>query len=191
MAQLKLLIAGLGNPGKQYERNRHNAGFMILDLLAEEWGENLSHSPKDKEVRAKLERNGATIFLLKPLEYMNLSGRAVTEISKKNGISPSNILVAHDEIDFPFGKIKLKQGGGHGGNNGIRDILDKLGSPDFTRLRFGVGKPEDSDLVSGHVLSNFNKEEVEKLPELLEQAKQKILGWIREREALFQKHSDK
>ncbi|TGK56669.1 aminoacyl-tRNA hydrolase [Leptospira wolffii] len=189
MAQLKLLLVGLGNPGRQYERNRHNVGFLLLDDLAKDW--DVTYSSSAKESKGKIDRNGITFHFLKPLEYMNLSGRAVAELARKNGIPPENILVIHDEVDFPFSKLKFKQSGGHGGHNGLKDIIEKLGSPDFFRLRFGVGKPGDSALTSGHVLSNFRKEEMEQMPELFLAAKQKISDWVREREILFSKASDK
>ncbi len=189
MAQLKLLLAGLGNPGRQYEKNRHNIGFLLLDDLAKDWGVSLSSS--SKEEKGKIDRNGIQFHFLKPMEFMNLSGKAIGDYSRKNGIPAENILVIHDEVDFPFAKLKFKQSGGHGGHNGLRDIIEKLGSPDFFRLRFGVGKPGDSALTSGHVLANFKKEEWEQLPELFTQAKQKISDWVREREILFSKASDK
>ncbi|EQA37665.1 aminoacyl-tRNA hydrolase [Leptospira inadai serovar Lyme str. 10] len=189
MAQLKLLIVGLGNPGTKYERNRHNIGFLLIDDLAEEWGASFQKS--NNEEKARIDRNGSSFFLLKPLEFMNLSGRAVADLARKNGIAAQNILIVHDEVDFPFSKIKFKQGGGHGGHNGLRDIIEKLGSSEFFRLRFGVGKPGDSSLTADHVLSNFNKEELEQLPNLFQQSKQKIADWIRERETLFRKVTDK
>lgn len=189
MAQLKLLLVGLGNPGRQYEKNRHNIGFLLLDDLAKDWG--VSYSSSSKEEKGKVDRNGTTFHFLKPLEFMNLSGKSVSDFARKNGIPPQNILVIHDEVDFPFAKLKFKQNGGHGGHNGLRDIIERLGSPDFFRLRFGVGKPGDSALTAGHVLANFRKEEMEQLPELFDQAKQKIAEWVREREILFSKASDK
>ncbi|TGK08668.1 aminoacyl-tRNA hydrolase [Leptospira fletcheri] len=189
MAQLKLLIVGLGNPGAKYERNRHNVGFLLLDDLAKEWGAALQTS--SKEEKTKIDKNGIFFYLLKPLEYMNLSGRAIAETARKNGIPPDNILVLHDEVDFPFSKLKFKQGGGHGGHNGLRDIIEKLGSSNFFRLRFGVGKPGESSLTADHVLSNFTKEEWERLPGLFSDSKEKIANWVREREVLFQKASDK
>ncbi|PJZ26003.1 aminoacyl-tRNA hydrolase [Leptospira hartskeerlii] len=189
MANLKLMIVGLGNPGQKYERNRHNIGFLVLDDLVKDWGVDMNHS--SKEAKGKMDKDGVSYYFLKPLEYMNLSGKAVSELSRKNGIPPENILVIHDEVDFPFSKLKFKQSGGNGGHNGIKDISEKLGSPDFFRLRFGVGKPGDSALTAGHVLSNFSQEEMSKLPELFDQAKQKIKDWVRERQIIFSKASDK
>ncbi|TGJ99078.1 aminoacyl-tRNA hydrolase [Leptospira semungkisensis] len=189
MANLKILLVGLGNPGPKYEKNRHNIGFLVLDDLAKDWGVSLSSS--SKEEKGKIDKDGISFHLLKPLEFMNLSGRAIAELSRKNGIQPENILVIHDEVDFPFAKLKFKLNGGHGGHNGLRDIIEKLGSPNFHRLRFGVGKPGDSSLTSGHVLANFNKEEISQFPELFTQAKQKISDWVRERQILFSKASDR
>ncbi|TGM96228.1 aminoacyl-tRNA hydrolase [Leptospira yasudae] len=190
MANLKLLLVGIGNPGQKYANHRHNIGFVILDsfLDSSSGGIYQTHS---KYSLARTDEDGITLFYLKPLEFMNLSGKAVAEIAKKNGIPPENILVIHDEIDFEFGKLKLKGGGGHAGHNGLRDIVEKLGANTFFRLRFGVGKPANSSEVPDYVLSNFLPEEKEKIPELVKASLQKISDWIRERKNGFQKLSDK
>ncbi|AOP34170.1 peptidyl-tRNA hydrolase [Leptospira tipperaryensis] len=188
MANLKLLLVGIGNPGQKYANHRHNIGFVILDSFLN--SSSGSYQENSKYSLARTDEDGITLFYLKPLEFMNLSGKAVAEIAKKNGIPPENILVIHDEIDFEFGKLKLKGGGGHAGHNGLRDIVEKLGSNAFFRLRFGVGKPSESSEVPNYVLSNFKPEEREKIPELLKASLQKISDWIRERKNGFQKVSD-
>ncbi|XDD48740.1 aminoacyl-tRNA hydrolase [Leptospira sp. WS92.C1] len=190
MANLKLLLVGIGNPGQKYANHRHNIGFVILDAFLDSSSGSGSYQENSKYSLARTDENGITLFYLKPLEFMNLSGKAVAEIARKNGIPAENILVIHDEIDFEFGKLKLKGGGGHAGHNGLRDIVEKLGSNAFYRLRFGVGKPVDSSEVPDHVLSNFKPEEKEKIPELVKASLQKISDWIRERKNGFQKNSD-
>ncbi|EKO14942.1 MULTISPECIES: aminoacyl-tRNA hydrolase [Leptospira] len=188
MANLKLLLVGIGNPGQKYVHNRHNIGFVILDSLLD--SSSGSYQTNSKYSLARTDEDGVTIFYLKPLEFMNLSGKAVAEIAKKNGILPENILVIHDEIDFEFGKLKLKGGGGHAGHNGLRNIVEKLGTNTFFRLRFGVGKPSITSEVPDYVLSNFLPNEKEKIPELVKTSLQKISDWIRERKNGFQKLSD-
>ncbi|TGK35001.1 aminoacyl-tRNA hydrolase [Leptospira gomenensis] len=188
MANLKLLLVGVGNPGQKYAHNRHNIGFVILDSFLE--SHSGSYQTNSKYSLARTDEEGLTLFYLKPLEFMNLSGKAVAEIAKKNGIPTENVLVIHDEIDFEFGKLKLKGGGGHAGHNGLRDIVEKLGNNSFFRLRFGVGKPSDVAEVPHHVLSNFNPDEREKIPALVRACEQKISDWIRERKNEFRKVSD-
>lgn len=183
MANLKLLLVGIGNPGQKYIHNRHNIGFVILDSLLD--SSSVSYQTNSKYSLARTDEDGVTIFYLKPLEFMNLSGKSVAEIAKKNGISPENILIIHDEIDFEFGKLKLKGGGGHAGHNGLRNIVEKLGTNTFFRLRFGVGKPSITSEVPDYVLSNFLPNEKEKIPELVKVSLQKISDWIRERKTDF------
>ncbi|TGL93025.1 aminoacyl-tRNA hydrolase [Leptospira barantonii] len=189
MANLKLLLVGIGNPGQKYVHNRHNIGFVILDAFLDSSSGGI-YQTNSKYSFARTDEDGITILYLKPLEFMNLSGKAVAEIAKKNGIPPENILVIHDEIDFEFGKLKLKGGGGHAGHNGLKNIVEKLGTNTFFRLRFGVGKPSTSSEVPDYVLSNFRPEEREKIPELVKSSLQKISDWIRERKNGFQKLSD-
>lgn len=158
---MKVLV-GLGNPGPKYELTRHNAGFLILDLLASENGISWQGQKFQGEF-AKGRILGEPCVLLKPQTFMNLSGRAVTQLLRffKSDIQ-SELIVFHDDIDVPFGKVKAKIGGGHGGNNGIRSIIDETGVKDFTRVKLGVGRPqrqEDGD-VSNWVLSPFTDDEL-------------------------------
>lgn len=153
------LIVGLGNPGQEYEKTRHNAGFLFLDLLVSKMGESwLSDSRFSGQV-ATVVINHTPIRLLKPMLYMNRSGQSVGNIARYYKIDVSEILVVHDELDFQAGVIKLKKSGGHGGHNGLKDIISHLGGNDFCRLRIGIGRPRASNLVANYVLSAPNKSE--------------------------------
>ncbi|HMV80937.1 MAG TPA: aminoacyl-tRNA hydrolase [Leptospiraceae bacterium] len=174
----KLLITGLGNPGKKYEMNRHNIGFIIADVLAESW--NISFD-RDSKCQSAKKSGDHLIIIIKPQEYMNLSGKAVQSFMSQYKIHPSNHLVLHDEIDFPFAKIKMKVGGGHAGHNGLRDIMEKTGNGDFHRLRFGVGKPQQKEFVADYVLSNFFDEEKKQLSELIKDSIKLIEEWVKSR----------
>ncbi len=149
------LIVGLGNPGDKYAKTRHNAGFWLLDNLAS----NFRYDKKFNADFAETFIGGQKVYLLKPLTFMNLSGDAVQKALQFYKISPENMLVAHDELDFPTGKCKLKQGGGHGGHNGLRDIIAKTGSKDFLRLRIGIDHPGDARQVANYVLKPPSKTE--------------------------------
>jgi PTH1 family peptidyl-tRNA hydrolase len=157
------LIAGLGNPGKKYERNRHNVGFRVADELVRRHG----FGPlKDKfgGLSGTGIIAGQRASIIKPMKYMNLSGFAVSQAVQFQGITPEELVVVHDEIDLPFARLRLKSGGGHGGHNGIRSIMEQLGHGDFMRVRIGVGRPETeagepgAGKVSNHVLSDFPSE---------------------------------
>ncbi len=136
------LVVGLGNPGAQYARTRHNAGFRFADALAAQLGASFAAEAKFAGDVAK----AGDLRLLKPATYMNLSGRAVAAVARFFAIAPDAILVAHDELDLPAGDAKLKFGGGHAGHNGLRDVVPQLGTADFWRLRIGIGHPRDSDV---------------------------------------------
>ncbi|HQR10360.1 MAG TPA: aminoacyl-tRNA hydrolase [Casimicrobiaceae bacterium] len=148
MTQPIRLVAGLGNPGREYAGTRHNAGFWFADALAEKLSASFASEAK---FGADVARAGA-LRLVKPMTYMNLSGRAVAGLARFFGIEPSEILVAHDELDLLPGKAKIKFGGGHAGHNGLRDIQAQLGSPDFWRLRIGIGHPRDTELTQQQVV---------------------------------------
>ncbi|MCG6148501.1 aminoacyl-tRNA hydrolase [Leptospira levettii] len=175
---IHFLIVGLGNPGDKYKNTRHNIGFMILDVLASEFGVSFKDAKKYAETTHTWE--GDKIHLLKPLEFMNLSGKATQTLANLYKIPPSQILVVQDEVDLPLGKIKNKIGGGTAGHNGLKDIVAKLGSQEFHRLRFGVGKPEKGGMeVADFVLQNFNAEEKTQLQALIKDSVSKIEDWIR------------
>jgi len=157
------LFVGLGNPGDKYKGNRHNIGFMVADALAQD-----NHFPafKSKFQGAVTEgrMGGEKIVLLKPMTYMNESGRSVRQCATFYKIAPERIVVFYDELDLPFGKVKVKQGGGSGGHNGIKSIDRHLPRKDYWRVRLGIGHPGDKNRVSGYVLSDFSKQEQKDLP---------------------------
>jgi PTH1 family peptidyl-tRNA hydrolase len=135
------LVVGLGNPGREHEATRHNAGFWYADALAARLGASFTGEAK---FHGRVARAVGDLRLLKPGTYMNLSGRAVAALAQFFAIAPGEILVVHDELDLPPGEVKMKFGGGHAGHNGLRDIVAKLGTADFWRLRLGIGHPRDS-----------------------------------------------
>ncbi len=184
-----LLIVGLGNPGERYKATRHNIGFMILDVFANHSHLNWKDNKKEEETQTNLDQ--VKLHLLKPKEFMNLSGNAVARIAKTYKIPASQILVVQDEVDLPFGKIKNKIGGGTAGHNGLKDIVAKIGSGDFHRLRFGVGKPEKGQMeVADFVLQNFNAEEKVTLDSLIQESIKRIDDWIKTSIASLQKQRD-
>lgn len=148
------LIVGLGNPGPQYEANRHNAGVWALEELAKMANQKLQSESKFHGHYARVHLDDYICHLLAPTTFMNRSGIAVQAVAKFYKISPEAILVLHDELDLPVGTVRLKQNGGHGGHNGLRNIMDQLQSKDFYRLRIGVGHPGERHLVHEYVLSN-------------------------------------
>ncbi|WP_303905642.1 aminoacyl-tRNA hydrolase [Thiohalomonas denitrificans] len=152
------LIVGLGNPGAKYESTRHNAGFWFVDELARRHGGALRSENKFHGEVGRISIAGQDVWLLKPMIYMNRSGQSVAAIAHFYKISVEAVLVAHDELDLPPGGVKLKQGGGHAGHNGLRDICAQLGR-DFLRLRIGIGHPGHASEVTGYVLGKPSPEE--------------------------------
>lgn len=154
------MIVGLGNPGKEYEHTRHNAGFWLLDELAWAWKARFQEEKKffGEVARVSLPEQG-DVWLLKPNTFMNLSGKAVGALAQFYKIKPDEILVVHDELDIVCGRIRFKLGGGNGGHNGLKDIQTRLGTPDFYRLRLGIGHPGDRNLVTGYVLNKPSSED--------------------------------
>ena len=161
------LIVGLGNPGPEYDQTRHNAGALFVERVAESQRVNLSVDRKYFGLVGKFNHQGREVRLLIPTTYMNRSGQSVAALANFFKIKPEEILVAHDELDMPPGVAKLKQGGGHGGHNGLRDIIAQLGNQNnFHRLRLGIGHPGHASLVSGYVLGRAPRSE----QDLLEQS---------------------
>ena len=146
------LFVGLGNPGPEYEATRHNAGFWWIDAVARQLGVTLVPERAYHGLVARASVQGQSVWLLEPHTYMNLSGKSVAALARFYKIAPQEILVAHDELDLPAGEAKLKQGGGHAGHNGLRDIHAQLGSGDYWRLRLGIGHPGAKSEVVGWVL---------------------------------------
>lgn len=153
------LIVGLRNPGQAYENTRHNAGEWFVSAWANHVRSTFRAEKKFQGDMALLNADTGPYYLLLPLTFMNLSGASVRAVSQFYRILPNEILVAHDELDLPAGRIKLKTGGGHGGHNGLRDIITQLGSSDFHRLRVGIGHPGHKELVLNYVLSKPPSEE--------------------------------
>jgi peptidyl-tRNA hydrolase, PTH1 family len=166
------LICGLGNPGRQYRNHRHTIGFRVLEELCRRLDVALSQRRFEARLaqgRLGLER----VVLLEPQSFMNLSGEPVAAAARFFKIAPEDTLVIHDELDLPFGRIQLKQQGGSGGHNGLNSIIERWGTSDFARLRFGIGRPStdssQEDVVE-YVLSDFDPQEREQLPELIDKA---------------------
>ena len=165
------LVVGLGNPGREHEATRHNAGFWYADALAARLDASFSGEAK---FHGRVARAVGDLRLLKPGTYMNLSGRAVAALAQFFAIAPGEILVVHDELDLPPGEVKMKFGGGHAGHNGLRDIVARLGSADFWRLRLGIGHPRDSAIpqqeVVDYVLQPPRNNESEAIAHAIERA---------------------
>jgi len=170
MSHIKLIV-GLGNPGPEYLSTRHNAGAIFLEALASSQHQHFKAEKKFHGQYTKINLQGKDIHLLFPSTFMNLSGQAVQALCQFYKIQPEEILVAHDELDIASGTMKLKKGGGHGGNNGLRDIIEKFGgNKNFKRLRLGIGHPGSSDKVTGHVLGKPSKKEKEQLDDCINEA---------------------
>lgn len=164
------LIVGLGNPGSKYLLTRHNIGFMAIDAYVKSLGNPPEKSEK-KSITYHCRLDDTKIILAKPQTYMNLSGDSVQELSQFYEIKPENIIVLHDEVDQPFGQMKIQRARGHGGHNGIRDLQEKLGVNTYQRIRLGVSRPPNpKQSVADYVLQNFNKTELEALPDFLNTA---------------------
>lgn len=153
------LIAGLGNPGGEYEKTRHNVGFWFIDQLVSQHNLTLKNETKFLGDVAKLNTSAGNIWLIKPMTFMNRSGQSIAKLAQFYKIKPEQILVVHDELDLSPGVVKLKKGGGHGGHNGLRDSIAQLGSKDFYRLRLGIGHPGSKEQVVGFVLGKTPQSE--------------------------------
>ncbi len=173
-SQSPWMLVGLGNPGPKYVGNRHNVGFAV----AEAWAEACSvpgtswRSRWGAEVMSVHGEFGRCV-VLKPQTFMNASGRSVATARTFYNVQPRRMVVVHDELDFSFGRIAIKEGGGHGGHNGLRDIVESLGTPDFLRLRFGIGRPPHGN-VTRWVLSDFQSVDLAELPDRIDAARQAV-----------------
>ena len=165
------LVAGLGNPGEPYAKTRHNLGYRVVDELASRESERFRKArfvgADVAEIRVGTER----VVLAKSRAFMNESGPAISSVARKNDVEPDHVIAVHDEIDVPFGEIRVKLGGGVAGHNGLKSLKEGLGSPDFQRVRVGVGRPDSTDpeIVSAHVLGRFS-EDAAKVRALIERA---------------------
>lgn len=163
------LIVGLGNPGTEYAQTRHNAGFWYVERLAQRYGISLKSESRFHGLTGRGQIEGHDVRLLLPSTFMNRSGQAVVPMAKFFQVSPAQLLIAHDELDLASGVIRLKSGGGHGGHNGLRDIVPHLGA-EFHRLRIGIGHPGHRDKVTGHVLGKAPAAEQALLDQALDEA---------------------
>ncbi len=170
MSEIKLIV-GLGNPGEKYADTRHNAGEWLIERLARRFKVSLNPENKFFGKTARTLVNGKEVRLLVPTTFMNLSGKSVGALASFYRIKPEEILVIHDELDLPAGTAKLKQGGGHGGHNGLKDIVAQLGNNNnFYRLRIGIGHPGHRDLVAGYVLNKPSPADRDALEKVLDEA---------------------
>lgn len=177
MAAEKLII-GLGNPGREYEKTRHNLGFLSVGYLARQYGVDLKKSRQAQALAAEVREGDVRAILVLPLTYMNNSGNAVRDIACFEKIAPGNILVVCDDINLDFGAMRLKSGGSDGGHNGLRSVIAEIGSRDFPRLRMGVGAPPSRELQADYVLAGFRAGEARELPGFLEQAAECCRLWL-------------
>lgn len=163
------VMMGLGNPGSRYRFTRHNIGFMVLEEIAARWKVDL----KQKSFNALWNRGNVAdrdVILALPQTYMNLSGNAARDLTAYFKVNVENLIIVHDDLDLPFGSVRLKQGGGNAGHKGLKSISECLGSKDFMRIRLGIDKPADKSRTEGYVLEKFRKEEAELLPSITELA---------------------
>jgi PTH1 family peptidyl-tRNA hydrolase len=163
------IIVGLGNPGKKYDRTRHNAGFLVADEIARNLRIEISQE-KYSACFGKGRIGSEDTVLAKPLTFMNDSGRAVGALLRETYSTVADLIVIHDELDIPFGTVRIKIGGGHGGHNGLRSIIEVIGSSDFVRVRVGIGRPVLGMDAAAYVLGPFSTEERTLLPDVLRRA---------------------
>ena len=164
------LVAGLGNPGAKYEQTRHNAGFWFVDEVARQANARFKSETRYKSEVARCSIAGSDCRLQKPMDFMNRSGLPVASLAAFYQIPRSSILIVHDDLDLPPGTVKLKRGGGHGGHNGLRDLIPHLGGNDFLRLRIGIGHPGHRDDVVGYVLKNASRDERAVIDQAIDEA---------------------
>jgi peptidyl-tRNA hydrolase, PTH1 family len=172
------LVIGLGNPGKQYAGTRHNIGWMVLDRVADRAGRSGRGRQRDAAERLQIRYQGLDLVLAKPLTYMNDSGVAVRKLLARERVPLVDLLVVVDDFALPFGKLRFREGGSHGGHNGLRSIIDELGSEKFSRLRVGIGEPGRGAI--DHVLSRFAADEQARLPIVIDAAADAVEAWARE-----------
>ncbi len=167
-----MIIAGLGNPGDGYRETRHNVGFKVVDLIAERWGRPLFKHKFASEIALLNTPKGERVYLQKPQTFMNLSGDAVQPAAAYFKVPAAQVLVIHDELDLPLGRLQLKKGGGSGGHNGLKSLTARFGTPDYLRLRVGIGRPSESFRgdTADFVLQSFPQSEIEVVERLISNA---------------------
>ena len=174
------IVCGLGNPGREHERQRHNVGFMVLEALAARLGVSFNQDKFEGRLATASVR-GDKVLLLEPQTFMNLSGQCLGGAARFYKVPAAEVLVVHDELDLPFGKLQLKSGGGTGGHNGLNSLAEHWGEDGYARLRFGIGKPQGpnaKDRVVGHVLGDFAADERQGLDALLDRAVEGCELWL-------------
>lgn len=164
-----MVIIGLGNPGKEYKETHHNVGFMFVDKIAESYNATFKLEKRHQAEVAVIEINGKKHYLLKPVTYMNLSGKAVKSFTDYYKINSSDILVISDDLDLPVSSFRIRKSGGAGGHNGIKSIINEIGTNEFPRLRIGIGRKENKEVID-YVLSKFSKTDKKLIDETLEYA---------------------
>ncbi|HEX7569605.1 MAG TPA: aminoacyl-tRNA hydrolase [Verrucomicrobiae bacterium] len=169
---------GLGNPGAEYAKTRHNAGFILVERLAEQWQSGWANERKFAARVAKAERHGKKVLLAEPQTFMNLSGEAVGALVQYYQLPLDKILVAVDDADLPFGEIRLRPGGGTGGHHGLESVTQHLGSKECARLRIGIGRKNEVRQITGHVLGKFSADESALLEKVLERAAGQLECWL-------------
>lgn len=173
------LIAGLGNPGREYQTSRHNIGFMLVSHLAEKLGAAFTRV-QSKALVTKSDFEGSRLILAKPQTYMNLSGQAVGSLVKFYKVELENLLVVYDDVDLPFGRLRMRPSGGSAGQKGMQSIIDQLGTQDIPRMRMGIGRPPGSKGAASYVLRDFSGEDADFLPTVLDRGVEAVLTYIRE-----------
>ena len=174
------LIVGLGNPGADYAKTRHNAGFLLVEKLAAQWKADWANERKFAARMAKAERNGKRVLLCEPQTFMNLSGETVGAVTDFYQLPVSQLIVAVDDADLPFGEIRLRPSGSSGGHHGLESIEQHLGSREFARLRIGIGRKDSSRQIANYVLGKFDSSENELLEKVLSRAAGQIECWLNE-----------
>ncbi|WP_227996816.1 aminoacyl-tRNA hydrolase [Nocardia australiensis] len=163
------LVVGLGNPGPEYERTRHNVGFLVADVLAQRVGGRFAVHKKSGADLLQARLDGRQVLIAKPRSFMNLSGRPVAALARFFSVPPTEVIVVHDELDLPFGSVRLKRGGGEGGHNGLRSVSSALTTKDYLRVRFGIGRPPGRQDPADYVLKPFSSPERKEVPVIVEQ----------------------
>lgn len=172
------LIVGLGNPGADYAKTRHNAGFLLVEKLAGRWKSGWKHERKFQARVCRVERDRKKVLLAEPQTFMNLSGEAVGALAKFYQVPVENVLVVVDDADLPLGEIRLRPGGGTGGHHGLESVMQHLGSREYARLRIGIGRKDESRQITGHVLGKFGAAENALLEKVLDRAANQLECWL-------------
>lgn len=179
MAEETFLLIGLGNPGREHRDNRHNFGFMVIDRLAVRLNAQ-GMRMQSKAIITSAMLDGRKLLLAKPQTYMNLSGDSVQSLLRFYKLPMENLLVAHDDLDLPFGTLRIRPGGGPGGQRGMASAIEKLGTQDFARLRIGIGRPPGRMDPAAYVLQDFSRDEQSELSPILERAAEAALTFVKE-----------